>query len=68
MTALFDEEGSFLALVNGESQYSLWPAALPVPAGWDTAHGPADRASSLAYIEQHWQDLRPASLRQSLAG
>jgi MbtH-like protein len=36
-----DENGTYLALVNNEDQYSLWPEYIDVPAGWTTVHGPA---------------------------
>lgn len=63
MTNPFDNaEGSFLALINEEGQYSLWPEFAEVPAGWKVAHGPADRASCVEHIEQHWTDMRPLSL------
>jgi MbtH protein len=51
----------FLVLVNDLGQHSLWPAAIDVPAGWDTAHGPQDRAECLRYVDRHWTDLRPAT-------
>lgn len=57
-----DENGTFHALVNDEGQYSLWPTFAEVPAGWTVAHGPADKASCLEYVEQAWTDLRPRSL------
>lgn len=60
-----DEEGSYLVLTNGEQQYSLWPARLPVPDGWRTAHGADTRAACLAYVEEVWTDMRPASLRDT---
>ena len=28
-----DPNGTFLVLVNGENQYSLWPSFVEVPAG-----------------------------------
>lgn len=62
-----DETGTFHALVNDEGQYSLWPTFTAVPAGWQVAHGPADRASCLAHIEQNWTDLRPRSLVERTA-
>ncbi|MFD4660035.1 MbtH family protein [Kitasatospora sp. NPDC058444] len=63
MTSPFDaEDGEFTVLVNAEGQYSLWPAAVAVPAGWTPEHGPADRAAALAYVNAHWTDLRPKSL------
>lgn len=56
---------TMLVLQNDEQQYSLWPAFLPLPKGWNTVHGPADRAACLSYVDEHWTDLRPASLRQA---
>lgn len=57
-----DENGTFLVLVNAENQHSLWPSTVDVPAGWTTVHGEDTRAACLEYVEQHWTDLRPASL------
>ncbi|WP_328912422.1 MULTISPECIES: MbtH family protein [unclassified Streptomyces] len=63
MSALFDDaDGEFLVLVNAERQYSLWPAAVDVPAGWEHAHGVDSRQNCLDYVEAHWTDMRPASL------
>jgi len=62
-----DEDGSFFVLVNDEEQHSLWPAFADVPAGWRVAHGEADRAACLEFIEQHWTDIRPKGLRERLA-
>jgi uncharacterized protein YbdZ (MbtH family) len=62
-----DPDGSFYALVNEEGQYSLWPVFADVPAGWSVEHGPAERASCLEYVETHWTDLRPRSLRERSA-
>ncbi|MFF1779379.1 MbtH family protein [Streptomyces virginiae] len=56
------EDGEFLVLVNDEEQHSLWPAELPVPAGWRTTAGPRTRQFCLDHIERNWTDLRPASL------
>jgi MbtH protein len=57
-----DVTGTFHALRNDEGQYSLWPTFVPVPAGWTVAHGPAARQECLDHIEEHWTDMRPASL------
>jgi MbtH protein len=59
-----DEEGVHLVLVNGEEQYSLWPASNAVPAGWSIAHDADTRANCLEYVSAHWSDMRPASLRK----
>ncbi|MGV0747889.1 MbtH family protein [Mycolicibacter minnesotensis] len=65
-----DESGRFFVLVNDEEQYSLWPTFANVPAGWRVVYGGeqgADRAACLEYVEQHWNDLRPKSLRDAMA-
>ena len=66
MNPFDDPENTFRVLVNGEQQHSLWPDFAEVPAGWETAHGPADRAACVAWIEQHWTDLRPKCLRDAM--
>ena len=55
-----DPEATYYALINKQDQYSLWPAAIEVPAGWSVTHGPADRAACLEHIEINWTDIRPA--------
>ncbi|MFJ5778937.1 MbtH family protein [Streptomyces sp. NPDC093094] len=57
-----DPQGTFLVLVNDENQHSLWPSFAEVPAGWRTVVGPDTREACLGHVEEHWSDLRPASL------
>jgi MbtH protein len=57
----------FVVLVNAEGQHSLWPAAKAVPEGWSTVHPAASKADCLAYVETHWTDMRPVSLREAMA-
>lgn len=64
-----DEDGTFYVLVNDEEQHSLWPTWSPVPAGWQIvlgAGGDTGRQACLDYVEQHWTDLRPRSLRERM--
>ncbi|MEV5974552.1 MbtH family protein [Streptomyces sp. NPDC051921] len=62
MTNPFDRDDiEFLVVVNHENQHSIWPARTDVPEGWRQVHGPAGRAESLAYVEEHWTDIRPSS-------
>jgi len=68
MTNPFDDDaGRFLVLVNAEEQHSLWPAFAEIPAGWTAVLGPDSRSACLAYVETHWTDLRPRSLRETMA-
>jgi MbtH protein len=62
-----DENGSYYVLTNAEEQHSLWPAFAEVPAGWHIAFGEGTRAACVAYVEEHWTDLRPNSLRDRMA-
>ncbi|GGW36516.1 MbtH family protein [Streptomyces xantholiticus] len=57
-----DPQGRFLVLVNDENQHSLWPSFAEVPAGWRAVFGEDTREACVAYVEEHWTDLRPASL------
>ena len=63
-----DEDGRFRVLVNDEDQHSLWPVFAEVPTGWRVVFGDGDQGSSreeaVRYVEEHWTDLRPRSLRE----
>ncbi len=61
-----DPDGTFLVLVNDENQHSLWPAFAEVPAGWTVALRDSSREAALAYVEEQWTDLRPASLVRAM--
>jgi MbtH protein len=63
-----DEDGDFLVLVNYEEQYSLWPSFHEVPAGWIATGPSGPRAECLAWVDAHWTDLRPKSLRVAMDG
>ncbi|QUQ65768.1 MbtH family protein [Kutzneria sp. CA-103260] len=58
-----DQDGRFLVLANNEGQHCLWPVFAEVPGGWSVVHGEDSRQGSLDYVEQHWTDMRPVSLR-----
>ncbi|MGH3159167.1 MAG: MbtH family protein [Streptosporangiaceae bacterium] len=61
-----DENGRYLALINDEGQYSLWPALTDVPAGWAVAHQEDTRQACLDFIEENWTDMRPRSLVEEM--
>ena len=56
-------EGEYQVLVNAEGQYSLWPGFREIPSGWSRTGPTGARQSCLDWIEVHWSDLRPTSLR-----
>ncbi|WP_125716916.1 MbtH family protein [Pseudoalteromonas rubra] len=59
-----NDNGTFKVLVNHEEQYSLWPSYKSVPGGWQDVGVEGDKETCLAYINTHWTDMRPLSLRQ----
>lgn len=68
MTNPFDDpDATFKVLVNDEGQHSLWPAFATVPDGWSVALADTNRQTCLAYVEEHWTDLRPKSLAERMA-
>jgi len=66
-----DEEidlGPYRVVVNHEEQYSIWPAAREIPAGWRAAGYEGAQAQCLEYIRETWTDMRPLSLRVAAQG
>ncbi|MFO1103167.1 MAG: MbtH family protein [Methylocystis sp.] len=62
----FDDESlAFLVLVNAQGQHSLWPTFAPAPTGWRQAFGPSDRGACLNFVDEHWTDMRPKSVRDA---
>jgi MbtH protein len=61
-----DEDGRYLALINDEGQYSLWPSFVEVPEGWTVAHKEDARKACLDFIEENWTDMRPNSLIEEM--
>jgi MbtH protein len=62
MNPFEDPDGTYLVLMNDESQYSLWPTFIDVPVGWRVVHPQDTRQACLDYIDEHWTDMRPQSL------
>ncbi|MCX5208783.1 MbtH family protein [Kitasatospora sp. NBC_00240] len=68
MTNPFDDpDATFKVLTNLEGQHSLWPSFAAVPEGWSVSLADTDRAACLAYVEEHWTDMRPKSLADRMA-
>jgi MbtH protein len=56
--------GDFRAVMNDELQYSVWPGARALPAGWRDAGHTGSYESCLDHIAAVWTDLRPLSARE----
>jgi amino acid adenylation domain-containing protein/thioester reductase-like protein len=54
---------AYLAVVNEEGQRSLWPAAMPVPDGWQPEGHTLAREACLSAISAGWPDITPAGVR-----
>ena len=61
-----DESADYLVVVNGEEQYSIWPAGRDLPAGWTAVGEARSRAECLDHIEEVWTDMRPKSVREAM--
>jgi uncharacterized protein YbdZ (MbtH family) len=48
MTNPFEnEQGTYVVLMNEEGQYSLWPAFVHIPAGWEIVCGETSRSGCI---------------------
>lgn len=60
---MFDTSNLFVVVANHEEQYSIWPVGREIPDGWTESGPSGSRDECLDYIERHWTDMRPLSLR-----
>jgi MbtH protein len=61
-----EDDTRYTVVVNHEEQYSIWPADRELPLGWTAVGKTGSKAECLAYIEEVWTDMRPASLRRRM--
>lgn len=67
MTNPFEsDDASYAVLRNDEHQYSLWPADMKIPAGWQVVKQADTRESCLQFVEESWTDMRPKSLAEEM--
>ena len=57
----------YCVVVNGEEQYSVWPAERELAAGWTAEGTTGTREACLEHIGRVWTDMRPLSLRTKMA-
>jgi MbtH protein len=48
-----------LVVINREGQYSVWPRARRLPAGWRSAGFEGPEQACLDHVATTWSDLRP---------
>jgi MbtH protein len=62
-----DDTTTYQVLRNDEEQYSLWPLALDIPAGWQAVGKQGTKTECMSYVDEVWTDMRPRSLREQMA-
>ncbi len=60
-----EDRRTYVVVVNGEEQYSIWLADQPIPNGWTDAGKRGAKAECLDHIEKVWTDMRPKSVRRA---
>jgi MbtH protein len=61
-----DDTHVYTVLVNGEEQYCLWDADLPIPQGWSATGPRGSKSACLDHVSKVWTDMRPLSLRNAI--
>lgn len=57
----------YIAVINHEEQYSIWPADREIPLGWRGAGKQGSKQQCLDFIEEVWTDMRPLSLKKQMS-
>lgn len=61
------QEVEYVVVKNGEDQYSIWLASLPIPEGWEDMAVRGTKEHCLEHIERVWVDMRPRSLKEAIS-
>ena len=64
MSGTDEDTTIYRVVMNHEEQYSIWPEWKEMPAGWRAVGTTGRKDECLAYIKEHWTDMRPLSLRK----
>jgi len=56
----------YKVVINHEEQYSIWPARMDLPPGWNDVGFQGDRNTCLERIRELWTDMRPLSVRRAM--
>ncbi len=60
------DDRTYTVVMNHEEQYSIWLAGEEIPMGWNEVGKSGTKDECLAYIDEVWTDMRPASLRKRM--
>ena len=61
-----EDTREYAVVINDEEQYSIWLVDKPAPNGWQEVGKRGSKAECLAFIEEHWTDMRPRSVRLAM--
>ena len=61
-----NQAAMFKVVVNHEEQFSIWWTDRENPPGWRDVDKCGTKEECLAYIKEHWTDMRPLSVRRSI--
>jgi uncharacterized protein YbdZ (MbtH family) len=53
----------YTVVINGEKQYSMWPADRKILPGWTSSGKSGTKQECMVYIEKVWVDMRPESVQ-----
>jgi MbtH protein len=62
-----DDGREYRVVTNHEEQYSIWPVDRELPEGWKEEGTRGTKRECLDHIEEVWTDMRPLSVRLSMA-
>jgi MbtH protein len=63
-----NEPTIYKVMINNEQQYSIWPAALETPLGWNETGWSGTKQACLAYIAERWTDPKSFDLPEKTNG
>jgi MbtH protein len=49
-------ENPYVVVRSRTGHYSIWPAGLAIPSGWEQVGEPDGREDCLGFIEENWED------------
>lgn len=55
---------NYKVVINSEEQYSIWIQEKDNAPGWSDVGVSGTKEECLAYINEVWTDIRPASLKK----
>lgn len=62
----YEDQITYLVVLNHEEQYSIWPNYKDIPNGWRADGKSGTKQECLEYIGKVWTDMRPLSLRRQM--